>query len=317
MILDGGATHSAASSDKGLVNLRKSKIPSIMDCHGNESKVVCEGDLCDTNGSSLKGYLVSDDLACNVTALCAMLQQFNGSVEFFIGAAYFNPANGGAPQKIAVQRPDGLYKLTSLPTKEHVAKVNLTQATQIRREKVTLLHLRWAHLGRTRMRLALSTQQVMGLRPKDVDLLEPCATCTAGKFTWDSKTYGSRSEIPGEVLCTDNTGRYRRATRNGSWYNNAIVDQCSNFGFTKGLKKITDSVTVMRDVVRREFKSVTKIVRTDRGPEWMNIEMDALMDEIGAKHQTAATGSMKKMVAPRSRFVISKVQCDAIWQDPA
>lgn len=59
----------------------------------------------------------------------------------------------------------------------------------------------------------------------------------------------------------------------------------------KGLSKITDSLQRLRYVARRKFKSKTRLVRTDRGPdEWMNFEMDALMEELRCKHQTAATG---------------------------
>ena len=184
-----------------------------------------------------------------------------------------------------------MVSLLSNAFHRRVAKVNISQALHIKKQKVELLHRRFGHVGKVRMKVALMQQKVMNLRPVDADLLDDCATCAAGKMTWEHLYLSqNRSTVPGEVLCADNEGKSRMRSRNGNYYGNYIVDEASNYLMTKGLPKITDSVQRLRYVARRKFKGKTRLIRTDRGPEWMNFEMEALMDELGCEHQTAATG---------------------------
>ena len=95
-----------------------------------------------------------------------------------------------------------------------VAKVNVSQALEIKKQKVELLHRRYGHVGKVRMKVALMQQKVMNLRPTDVDLLGECATCAADKMTWEHLYLSqNRSTVPGEVLCADNEGKSRMRSR--------------------------------------------------------------------------------------------------------
>ena len=73
MLLGGGATHRATSSKNKRKSLQDSSISAIVDCHGNDSNVLYEGDYHDDNGSYLSGFLVSDGIACDITAMCEWL----------------------------------------------------------------------------------------------------------------------------------------------------------------------------------------------------------------------------------------------------
>ena len=48
--------------------------------------------------------------------MCEWLRQFDGSIEYFTGAAYFNPTCGDPPEHIADQRNDGLFIVKRLPS---------------------------------------------------------------------------------------------------------------------------------------------------------------------------------------------------------
>ena len=98
-------------------------------------------------------------------------------------------------------------------------------------------------VGKVHMKIALIQQKVMALRPVDVDLLGDCATCAAGKMTWEHLYLSeNRITVSGEVLYTDNEGKSRMRSRNDNWYGNYVADEASNYLMTTGLSKIIDSV---------------------------------------------------------------------------
>ena len=147
-------------------------------------------------------------------------------------------------------------------------------------------------VGKTRMRAALKQQPLKGLKPKDVELFQSnCRFCAKGKITNSHmSSSNNRATKPGDVVCCDSAGPQRIKSRSGALYGCVVIDEASNYVFSKAIATLMLSVTFLAYVLRRELKSVTRIVRTDRGTEWMNHRLDELLEEVGAKHQTACTG---------------------------
>ena len=85
------------------------------------------------------------------------LSQFDGSIKYFLGAAYFNPACGDTPEKIVKMRSDDLFTVLRLPSTKYRRKAigNLSQSLELKREKIRLLNHRLDHVGKTRMKMTL------------------------------------------------------------------------------------------------------------------------------------------------------------------
>ena len=79
--------------------------------------------------------------------------------------------------------------------------VNLTQALELKREKVNWLHQQLGHASKKLMRLILAEKPMYGLTAKDVDLLSKCNDCMQGK-----QRRASRSSI--ETKEKGNSVRY-------------------------------------------------------------------------------------------------------------
>ena len=117
-ILDGGATHSVVPRSSKLRNVVPSTVRGISDCHGNTSKVTEQGTITDEHGATLDGALLGD-VPCKIHSMCEWLRQFDGSIEYFNGAAFFNPTNGDSRIKVAIQRDDGLFDVLRLPPQRY------------------------------------------------------------------------------------------------------------------------------------------------------------------------------------------------------
>ena len=79
--------------------------------------------------------------------------------------------------------------------------MNLTQALELKREKVNWLHQQLGHASKKLMRLILADKPMHGLTSKDVDLLSKCNDCMQGK-----QRRASRSSI--ETKEKGNSVRY-------------------------------------------------------------------------------------------------------------
>ena len=51
-----------------------------------------------------------------------------------------------------------------------------------------------------------------------------------------------------------------------------------------------ETVERLRYIIKRELNSKTEVVRSDQGGEYLSYGLDELLDEVGAKHETSASG---------------------------
>ena len=74
-----------------------------------------------------------------------------------------------------------LPKSAKKRAKRSKMNINLTQALELKREKVNWLHEKLGHATKNCMRLVLATKSIDGLTAKDVDLLSKCNDCAHGR----------------------------------------------------------------------------------------------------------------------------------------
>ena len=132
----------------------------------------------------------------------------------------------------------------------------------------------------------------MGLHPHDVKLLQKCESCGLGKPRRTSHKNEAKRKPTGfgSHLCCDNTGPQRVQTRGGKRIVNVVVCKHTNWTFTAALRSVKETVERLRYIMKRELKSSTEVVRSDQGGEYLNHGLDTLLDEVGAKHETSASG---------------------------
>ena len=91
-------------------------------------------------------------------------------------------------------------------------------------------------------------------------------------------------------MCAHTTGNQRMRSVHDKFYECILIDEASNRVFTRAIRELTKTVTHVDYVLRHRLKGVTKILITDRGSEYMNRELNDLLEKIGVTNQTAATG---------------------------
>ena len=79
-------------------------------------------------------------------------------------------------------------------------------------------------------------------------------------------------------------------SRGGKKILHVAICHYSNWKFAKGLRSKSRSVEHLRYIAVQEAKSKVKVIRTDLGGEYMNLEMGKMLEAIGAKHETSASG---------------------------
>ena len=70
---------------------------------------------------------------------------------------------------------------------------------------------------------------------------------------------------------------------------NVLICKHTNWLFSDALTSITETADRLRYITKRELNGVTQVIRSDQG-EYLNYGLEELLEEIGAKHETSASG---------------------------
>ena len=105
-----------------------------------------------------------------------------------------------------------------------------------------LWHHRFRHIGLDATKAALTKDYVKGVNFKGPFLQDHCVACIVGKSPQHSYSHhGHRTVKVGELLHMDLCGPYPVKAPGGKLYFYSILNDCSNFGFTVGLHKKSNS----------------------------------------------------------------------------
>ena len=150
-------------------------------------------------------------------------------------------------------------------------------------------HRKLAHFGQ----MEKLSNNVVGL-PKDLKwTTSHCETCIQAKQTKSAipKQNTENNAQVGELLHMDLIGPITPAGKNGEKYILSILDEKSKLGVAKPICFKSQATNVIKAVIRQLEKqtgNVVKAIRSDRGREFINAELQSFLQENGIQQQTSA-----------------------------
>jgi transposase InsO family protein len=156
-----------------------------------------------------------------------------------------------------------------------------------------LWHRRLAHVGMKNLHKLLKEEHVIGLTNVTFEKDRPCATCQAGKQVGSfhhAKNVMTTSR-PLELLHMDLFGPVAYLSIGGSKYDLVIVDDFSRFTWVFFLQDKYKTQGTLKRFLRRaqnEFELKVKKIRSDKGSEFKNLQVEEYLEEEGIKHEFSA-----------------------------
>jgi Reverse transcriptase (RNA-dependent DNA polymerase)/GAG-pre-integrase domain len=128
-----------------------------------------------------------------------------------------------------------------------------------------LWHRRFGHIGMDATRAALTKDYVTGIKLDGPFVHDHCISCIVGKSPRKSYPFrGNRALAVGELLHMDLCGPFPIQAPRGEKYFFNILDDCSNWGFTFGLRLKSDAFSHYRATEAFLERSKDVVVRTIR-----------------------------------------------------
>nr|GFA28123.1 retrovirus-related Pol polyprotein from transposon TNT 1-94 [Tanacetum cinerariifolium] len=158
--------------------------------------------------------------------------------------------------------------------------------------QVWLWHRRLSHLNFDTINLLSKNNIVVGLPKLKFVKDHLCSSCELGKAKRKSfhtkLTPSSKRRL--QLLHIDVCGPMRVASINGKRYVLVIVDDYSRYTWTHFLKSKDETTEVLIDflrLVQRGLQAQVRVVRTDKGTEFLNQTLHAYFATEGIQHQTS------------------------------
>nr|GEZ99969.1 retrovirus-related Pol polyprotein from transposon TNT 1-94 [Tanacetum cinerariifolium] len=174
-----------------------------------------------------------------------------------------------------------------------------------------LWHRRLSHLNFDTINLLSKNDIVVGLPKMKFVKDHLCSPCELGKAKRKSfhfkLTPSSKRRL--QLLHMDLCSPMRVASMNGKRYVFVIVDDYSRYTWTYFLRSKDETPKVLIDflrLVQRGLQAQVRVVRTDKGMEFLNQTLHAYFAAEGIKHQTsvARTPEQNGVVERRNRTLV-------------
>ncbi|PKA46818.1 Retrovirus-related Pol polyprotein from transposon TNT 1-94 [Apostasia shenzhenica] len=156
----------------------------------------------------------------------------------------------------------------------------------------TLWHFRYGHLHINGLKLLNQKNMVIGL-PKINDLENICEECLYGKQSRKSFLIGRtcRATHPLELVYSDLCGPMRIESLSGSRYFILFIDDYTRMNwvyFLKNKSEALEAFKIFKAFVERQSGYFIKVLRTDRGGEFLSHEFKAFCEENGIHRELTA-----------------------------
>ncbi|GLC47439.1 hypothetical protein PLESTM_002074400 [Pleodorina starrii] len=201
---------------------------------------------------------------------------------------------------------------------ERMPRVRLAASMLPATARAELWHSRFGHLSYGNLaRLAEGMVEGMDVSPKcfrDAGT-GVCETCAMGKHPKkpfpDSKSSVSQ---PLERVHMDIMGPLSVESYGGFTYVATFLDECTGLSAVTLLKdkgQATAAVKVMLTLLETQSGRTVRKVRTDRGREYLNSEIDTFYEERGITHETSApyTPQQNGVAERLNRTLMERVRC--------
>ncbi|KAF0733504.1 hypothetical protein Ae201684_009741 [Aphanomyces euteiches] len=167
------------------------------------------------------------------------------------------------------------------------------------------------------------------------DLKVPCLGCALGKHTRSEQSkedtsQSAPSEEIGSVVCMDLKGKIKPRDRLGNQYLAVFVDHASGFTAAVPIKKKSEAERECKtfiNALERAHNVVIKVLRSDRGGEFLSAKFKSYLEDKGITHQTtqgstsASNGKAERMIRTLMDATRTMIfDCDlppTFWSDAA
>jgi Reverse transcriptase (RNA-dependent DNA polymerase)/gag-polypeptide of LTR copia-type/Integrase core domain/GAG-pre-integrase domain len=205
-------------------------------------------------------------------------------------------------------------------------------------EEMQLWHRRFAHLGWDGLGKLIDGDLVSGIVMKrgeaTVDAMtkigrpvcEPCLKAKQSREPFRSSSSVSTAVL--DLVHMDLCGPYQEESLGGSRYTATFLDDFSKFSVVRTLSHKSDVTAAIKEVIallETQTGRKVKVVRTDRGGEYINGALDAYFKQKGIVHQHTVpyspqqNGSAERLnrtLNDKVRAMLFDAQCDlSLWAE--
>ncbi|GAX81243.1 hypothetical protein CEUSTIGMA_g8675.t1, partial [Chlamydomonas eustigma] len=216
---------------------------------------------------------------------------------------------------------EGSYQLTGQPVYPHMEyeEVSLVNRAARKQRATQQLHEAMGHPSHEVLARGLEKGAVTGVNvnPAVVRGLPGCAECLQSKQTKSTFGESARSPVwkPGECLNIDLWGPARVAAWQGEEMFLGMKDSSSGFSIVSLIKskeasEVVPKIIELQKFMERQSGNPTKVIRSDRGREFLNNSLGQYCKEAGIKQEVSVAHSQEQNgIAERfNRTVMEKVR---------
>ncbi|CAI7852745.1 unnamed protein product [Closterium sp. NIES-54] len=171
-------------------------------------------------------------------------------------------------------------------------------------------HRRLAHVAQSTLEMMHKEKCVHGLQLlRDGAHYGSCEVCMQNKFPFP-RAEGS-AKAPLEVVHMDLVGPMRTEGTGGELYFLTMVDEWSRFTWARPLSKKSDAAAAIKEdwlpMVERQAMRLVKVLRSDRGGEFLGAEFTKFLKKNGIRHQlTCPETPQQNGIAERANRTIGE-----------
>ncbi|KAI3720980.1 hypothetical protein L2E82_31980 [Cichorium intybus] len=183
-------------------------------------------------------------------------------------------------------------------------------------EKACLWHSRLGHISKKRI---AQLQKDGVLESFDLRSDDVCETCLLGKMT-KSPFKGSfeRGEGLLDIIHTDVCGPFRSTTKDGTRFYVTFTDDFSRYGYIYLIKHKSDTFEKFKEFkneVENQLGKKIKMLRSDRGGEYLSIEFLDYLKECGIVSQLTPprTPQLNGVAERRNRTLLDRPSEDVVF----
>ncbi|GJV11550.1 retrotransposon protein, putative, ty1-copia subclass [Tanacetum coccineum] len=183
---------------------------------------------------------------------------------------------------------NGIYEIDMhdlVPNVNSIYNVS-TKRAKHNLDSTCLWHCRLAHISKKRIE---KLQQEGLLKSTDDESFDQCVSCLSGKMT--RKLFPHRPKRATDLLGiihTDVCGPLRHVSRQGASYFITFTDDYSRYGYVYRLKhkhEVFETFKVFKNEVENQLEKTIKVLRSDRGGEYISQEFKDYLKACGIVQQ--------------------------------
>nr|GEV07769.1 retrovirus-related Pol polyprotein from transposon TNT 1-94 [Tanacetum cinerariifolium] len=303
-IVDFGCSKHMTGNLKLLINFVEEFLGTVKFRNDQIAPILGYGDLVQGAVTIKRVYYV-EGLNYNLFSVCQFCDA-DLEVAFRKSTCYIHDLKGN--DLLTGSRGTDLYSITLQDTTSPNPICLMAKATS---SQAWLWHRHFSHLNFDTINLLSKNDIVIGLPKLKFVKDHLCSSCElrkAKRKSFQSKTTPSSKRLL-QLLHMDLCGPMRISSINGKKYVLVIVDDYSKYTWTHFLWSKDETPEVLTDflrLVQRGLHAQIRIVRTDKGTEFLNKTLHAYFASEGILHQTsvARTPEQNGVVERRNRTLV-------------